>query len=137
LLFEIVALVCTGLFSGAAAYVTFVEHPARLSCGTAVALAEFGPSYRRGTVMQASLAAIGLATAILAWTARGDVMFLVAGVLLGSVIPFTLIVILPTNKRLLDSSLDPSSAEAAALLSRWGRLHAVRTTVGLVAFGFL
>jgi uncharacterized membrane protein len=64
-------------------------------------------------------------------------MFLVAGVLLGSVIPFTLIVILPTNKRLLDSSLDPSSAEAAALLSSWGRLHAVRTTVGLVAFGLL
>jgi uncharacterized membrane protein len=137
LLFEIVALLCIGLFSGAAAYVTFVEHPARVSCGPALAVAEFGPSYRRGTVMQASLAAIGLATAILAWTARGDVMFLVAGVLLGSVIPFTLIVILPTNKRLLDSSLDPSSAEAAALLSSWGRLHAVRTTVGLVAFGLL
>jgi uncharacterized membrane protein len=85
--------------------------------------------------MQASLVAVGLATAFLAWTASGDVMFLVAGVLIGSVIPFTLVVILPTNKRLLDSS--PSSAEAAALLSRWGRLHAVRTTVGLVAFGLL
>jgi hypothetical protein len=58
LLFEIVALLCIGLFSGAAAYVTFVEHPARVSCGPALAVAEFGPSYRRGTVMQASLAAM-------------------------------------------------------------------------------
>ena len=87
--------------------------------------------------MQTSLAAIGLATAILAWMASSDVTFLLAGVLLGSVIPFTLVIILPTNKRLTDSSLDPSSAEAAALLSRWGRLHAVRTIAGLAAFALL
>jgi uncharacterized membrane protein len=133
----VIARASAALFAGAACYVTFVEHPARVSCGTAVALAEFRPSYRRGTVMQASLAAVGLATAFPAWTASGDVTFLVDGVLLGSVTPFTLVMILPTNKRLTDSSLDPSSAEAAALLSRWGRLHAVRTTAGLVAFGLL
>ena len=45
--FEIVALVCAALFAGASEHVTFVEHPARVSCGTSVALAEFRPSYRR------------------------------------------------------------------------------------------
>jgi uncharacterized membrane protein len=75
--------------------------------------------------------------AILAWTASRDVGILIAGLLLGSAIPFTLLVILPTNKRLLDPSLDPSSVEAAALLWLWGRLHAIRTIAGLAAFALL
>ncbi|HET8532608.1 MAG TPA: DUF1772 domain-containing protein [Methylomirabilota bacterium] len=45
-----------------------------------------------------------------------------------------MIVILPTNKRLLDPTLDPSSAEAATLLARWGRLHALRSLASGVAF---
>ncbi|HEV8608624.1 MAG TPA: DUF1772 domain-containing protein [Thermoanaerobaculia bacterium] len=137
MLFEILALASTGLFAGAAAYVTFVEHPARLSCGTAAAIAEFRPSYRRGSVMQASLATLGLVAAVFAGTASRDIRILIAGLLLGSAIPFTLLVILPTNKRLLDPSLNASSAEAAALLSRWGRLHSVRTIAGVLAFALL
>jgi hypothetical protein len=49
-------------------------------------------------------------------------------------VPFTLIIIMPTNRRLLDASLDTGSAEALELLRRWGRLHAVRTMVGVVVF---
>jgi hypothetical protein len=64
---------------------------------------------------------------------RASFWWLVAGVLLGSVIPFTLIVILPTNKRLLSPALDRRSAEAERLLERWGRLHAVRSVLSGVA----
>jgi hypothetical protein len=102
-----------------------------------LATTEFGPSYRRGTVMQASLAALGLATAVAAWLLGRGLVVLVAGALLGAVIPFTLLVILPTNKRLLDPSLNRTSAEAATLLERWGRLHAVRSVAGSLAFGLL
>ena len=51
MILELVALLSTGLFTGAALYVTLVEHPARLECGPALAIAEFGPSYRRGAVI--------------------------------------------------------------------------------------
>ena len=51
--------------------------------------------------------------------------------------PFTLVIILPTNKRLLDPELDASSPQAMELLRRWGALHAVRTVAGIVAFGVL
>ena len=131
---ELVALLCTGLFTGAAVYVALVEHPARLECGTVLAIAEFGPSYRRAAVMQATLAAIGCAAALGAWVQERGLTVLVAGLLLGAAIPFTLIVILPTNKRLLNPGLDPRSAEAAALLARWGRLHVVRTAASSAAF---
>jgi hypothetical protein len=57
----------------------------------------------------------------------------IAGVLLGSVIPFTLVAILPTNKRLLSPTLDRRSVEAERLLERWGRLHAVRSILSGIA----
>jgi hypothetical protein len=137
MLLELIATLSAGLFAGAAIYVNLVEHPARLECGTAVAISEFGPSYRRATVMQASLAALGLVASVGAWLEGRGLVVLIAGLLLGLVIPFTLIVILPTNKALLDPSLDRDSAEAAALLVRWGRLHAVRSILSAVAFGVL
>jgi uncharacterized membrane protein len=136
-LFELIATLCAGLFAGAAIYITLVEHPARLECGTELAATEFGPSYRRATLMQASLAFVGLVAAIVAWIQGRGLLVLVGGLLLGAVIPFTLLVILPTNKQLLDPGLDRRSAEAAALLHRWGRLHAVRSVLSGLAFGLL
>jgi hypothetical protein len=133
-LFELLATLCAGLFAGAAVYITFVEHPARLECGTELAATEFGPSYRRATLMQASLAAVGLFAAVAAWALGRGVGVLIGGLLLGLVIPFTLVVILPTNQLLLDPGLDRGSAEAGALLARWGRLHAVRSAVSALAF---
>ena len=133
MLLDLVTLLSLGLFAGAALYVTLVEHPARLRCGTALAIAEFGPSYRRGAVMQASLAAVGCLVGVADWAHGHGVLPLAAGLLMAAVIAFTLVVILPTNKRLLDPTLDSGSTEAATLLARWGHLHAVRTLLGGVA----
>jgi len=134
LLTELLATLAAGLFTGAATYITLVEHPARVSCGSAVAVTEFGPSYRRAAVMQASLALLGTLSGIGRWGEGGGLGWLVGAVLLGSVIPFTLVVIRPTNERLLRGSLDKGSPQAASLLARWGRLHAVRSVVSLAAF---
>jgi hypothetical protein len=133
-MFDLIALVCAGLFAGAALYVSCVEHPARVACGTELAVKEFGPSYHRGAIMQASLAIAGSLAAVAGWLLTNNVMELAGGLLLGALVPYTLIVILPTNTRLLDPHLDPRSPEAAALLQRWGQLHAVRTAGGTLAF---
>jgi Cu/Ag efflux pump CusA len=135
---EFIAVLSCALFTGAAIYITFVEHPARMQCGVELAATEFAPSYRRATVMQATCAAVGLLASIAAWFAGANVLWLVAGVFLGAVIPFTLIVILPTNKRLLSPELDRRSAEAERLLARWAKLHAVRSMLsGLALLLFL
>ena len=126
--------VAAGLFAGAAVYVTAVEHPARVECGPVLAIKEFGPSYRRAAVMQGALAVIGLLASVVAWYRGSGVGWLVGGLLLGALVPFTLVVIMPTNRRLLDPGLDSGSSEARELLSRWGRLHAVRTVVGVAVF---
>ena len=137
---EFVAVLACGLFAGAAVYVSLVEHPARMECGVELAATEFPPSYRRGTIMQVMLAALCLLSSIAAWLAGATFWWVVAGVLQVSVIPFTLIVILPTNKRLLSPTLDRRSVEAERLLARWGKLHAVRSVlsgVSLLLFLYL
>lgn len=135
---EFVAVLSCALFTGAAIYITFIEHPARMQCGVEIAATEFAPSYRRATVMQATCAAVALLSSLAAWLAGAILWWLIAGVLLGLVVPFTLIVILPTNKRLLSPKLDRRSAEAERLLKRWGRLHAVRSVLsGLALLLFL
>ena len=135
---EFISVLACALFTGAAVYITFVEHPARMQCGVELAATEFAPSYRRATVMQATCAAVGLLSSLAAWLAGATVWWLIAGVLLGLFIPFRLIVILPTNKRLLSPALDRGSAEAERLLAHRGRLHAVRSVLsGLALLLFL
>lgn len=133
-LLEILATLAAGLFAGAALYVTAVEHPARVSCGSALAVTEFRPSYERGAIMQATLALIGALAAMVRWGLGGQIGWLIGGLLLGAVVPFTLLVIMPTTTRLLDVSLELNSSESAVLLRHWGRLHAVRSAASLVAF---
>jgi len=127
------AVLATALFTGAATYVSLVEHPARLRCSNEIALAQWRPSYQRGTVMQASLAIAGSLLGISAWLSQAGRIWLVSGVLLGSVVPFTLLVIFPTNRRLEDPAFDASNETARRLLVRWGHLHAVRSVLSLVA----
>ena len=137
MILELIATFCTAIFAGAAIYINLVEHPARLECGTAAAVREWRPSYRRATLMQASLALAAVLGSLGAWVLGRGLPVLLAGACIGSVIPFTLIVIYPTNRQLEDPNLDVESLSTATLLSQWNRLHAVRSGAGIVALVIL
>jgi len=68
----LVATLCAGLFAGAAIYINTVEHPARVSYGTELALRAFAPSYHRATVMQVSFVVAGCGTGLWSAWSRGD-----------------------------------------------------------------
>jgi hypothetical protein len=104
-----------------------------MSCGTEAAVTEWVPSYSRATWMQAPLAVSAFVCAAGAWLAGSTVWWLVGGVMLGLVVLFTLVFMMPTNKLLMSSSLDRGSDEARMLMVRWNRLHGVRTALGVVA----
>ena len=130
-----IATVCAGLFAGAALYITLVEQPARMSLGPAAALAEWGPSYRRATLLQAPLALLGGLAALSGWLGGASRGWLIGGFLLASVVPITLLVIMPTNRALQDPGTAPNLPRVTVLLERWGQLHAVRTLLSIAAFG--
>ena len=131
--FQFIAALSTTLFTGAAIYINFVEHPARMGCDTKTAATVWAPSYKRATVMQASLAILGFLNGLAVWLLGGDVMWLVGAVFIGLVVPFTFIAIMPTNHQLLTPGRDLASSETRALLEKWGKLHAVRSVLSLVA----
>ena len=130
---EFVATLACALFAGAALYINLVEHPARIACGTEIAAHQWAPSYKRATWMQAPLAIVGSLCAVLAWFTGGSIWWLLGGILLGLVVPFTFVVIMPTNKRLLSSNLDQRSEEAQQLLEKWNQLHGVRSVLSILA----
>ena len=103
---EVVATLCTTVFAGAALYINVAEHPARMALDTASAAKQWAPSYRRATWMQAPLAVLGFFAGIAAWFLGGGIAWLVAAVLIGAVVPFTFIGIMPTKHQLLAPERD-------------------------------
>ena len=131
---QLVALLATTTFAGAAIYISFVEHPARMSCSIELAATQWTPSYKRATLMQAPLAIVGFLFGSLAWWLGAGLPWLVGALFILMVVPFTLLVIGPlVNGPLLESHPEREPAETRALLDKWGRLHAVRSILALIA----
>ena len=127
------ALVAAGLFAGAAVYVSAVEHPARRSLTPGEALTQWKPAYERGAIMQATLALVGSVLGLVAWWRTGDWMWALGAVVLVANWPYTLVGIMPTNRKLKATDPATAGAESRALLETWARLHMVRTGLGCAA----
>ena len=129
----LLALTVAAMFTGAAFYVGFAEQPARLQLDDRALLAEWKPSYSRGFAMQATLAVVGFLLGMLQWWQSGNGLWFAGALLLVANWPFTLFVIMPTNKALLATASDAAGARSRELVVKWGRLHAVRTALGATA----
>ncbi|MSQ46837.1 MAG: DUF1772 domain-containing protein [Deltaproteobacteria bacterium] len=132
-IFQFIAVLSGTLFTGAAIYINLVEHPARMGCGTELAITEWAPSYNRATGMQVPLAIGSTIAGAGSWFITGNLLWLLGTLLIFAVIPFTFIAIMPTNKLLLDPGIDKTSPTTRALPEKWGTLHGVRSILSLVA----
>jgi hypothetical protein len=127
------ALATAAAFTGAAIYLNLAEQPARLGLDDKAMLAEWKPSYARGFAMQASLALASALFGLLAFWLTRDWRSLVGAALIFANWPYTLIVILPVNKRLEATAPDAANAETRGLIERWGLLHGGRSALGAAA----
>ena len=101
---QFIAIMCSALFAGAALYVSIIEHPARMSAGISVALQEFRPSYRRAAVFQISMALIACVCSFALSLFTSQWIWFLGGGMTGLMLPFTVIVMMPTNRILLDAT---------------------------------
>ena len=127
------ALALAAAFAGAAFYINFAEHPARLGLDDKSLLKQWKPSYDAGYTMQATLAmASGACGLLAAWMSR-DWRWIAGAALILVNWPYTLIGILPTNHRLKAIAENDAGPASRAMLETWSRLHAVRTALGIAA----
>ena len=128
------ALVTAALFASAAFYVNFAEQPARLALDDRAALLQWQRSYERAALMQASLAMAGFFLGLAAWAWHGHgLLWLGGAVVMLAPWPYTLLVIKPVNDRLKATEPAQAGSPSRALIEHWGRLHAGRTALGILA----
>ena len=133
-LLKMIAILSAAFFAGGGLFVSMVIYPA-IMMDMASAVTHFGRIYNRAAPWQGSNAIICLVAALIVSPLSGDWWWAIGGLLVGASIPFTLLVMMPVNNRLLDEKAPPTPDEAVALLKRWGELHWVRnvlSTAGLI-----
>jgi uncharacterized membrane protein len=127
------AIATSAAFAGAAAYVNLAEQPARLALDDVSLLKEWKPSYAKGFQMQATLALVSGLLGLAAYYFDNLAAAGIGGILMLANWPYTLLVIAPTNKALAAIAEQDAGPGSRALILKWGKLHAVRTWLGIVA----
>jgi Domain of unknown function (DUF1772) len=82
--------------------------------------------------MQASLAIVGGLFGLVAFLSTLDWRWLLGAVVLLANGPYTIFIIMPTNRRLRAAPPEAATAETRRVLKRWAALHAERSAPGLV-----
>jgi hypothetical protein len=129
------ALTTAAAFAGAALYINWSEQPARLGLDDVSLLKAWKPSYAKGLEMQATLALASGLLGLAAFWFENAPAAAIGGVLMLANWPYTMIVIAPTNRVLGATRDEDAGPQSRALIRRWGKLHAVRSLLGLAGAG--
>lgn len=137
-LLNLCILLFTGALFGIALSASVIIHPILVSSKPEAALAIFKPFYGKThmwiLILSITITIMALAYSILTanwWWFIVSLFMHING-------PYTLVFMMPLNKRLLNENTDPYSEETKNDLKEWGGLHFIRTCLNAIVFlGFI
>ena len=128
-----VTLASVSVFTGAAVYIGVAEQPARLFLDDRSLLTQWKHSYKRAARMQAGLVVVSGALGLLSAWQMDDWHWLVGAAIIIVNGPYTLLGIMPRNNLLNKVAIEQADSSSRALIVTWGKLHTVRTGLGIAA----
>ncbi|MCV6546380.1 MAG: DUF1772 domain-containing protein [Cohaesibacter sp.] len=130
----ILLLTVTAMIFGYGYSASAVSHPAMLESGPKVAVPYFKPFFHKSnhTQLILSMAVWALSSAISYLT--GEWSWLIAGTLLQISGPYTILIIMPVNRRIMAEGADPESPQMIKDLKNWGTIHFPRTLMAGAVF---
>ncbi|KAF0718338.1 Aste57867_1757 [Aphanomyces stellatus] len=133
----VAAVTLAGLYSGAAVYMSVVQHPAILRLRSRRLQGPFFcHMYQSASAFLAPVGLLGSAASFVVWIDhRDESLWALGGSLLLAIVPFTSTKMLALNMELTDPSTwkRRSPRVLQAKLLKWGFLHAVRALASLAA----
>lgn len=129
------AFAVAAAFLGAAIYIGFVEHPARLELGARAMVREWAVSDHRGTILLTGLSVVSAALAFVQYRTGGDVRWIIGALAILTSWPYEYYVLVPVSIWLRAVPPDKGSAPARELMEEWGLLEWGYALIGLAACG--
>ena len=130
-IFKFTAKISCALFAGIALD-TYVQH---YSSGNA--LEQFQHMFKIVAPIQSGLSLIGGISGLTVYFLQKENEYLISGLIMVSLMPYTLIAMMPTNNYLLNFETSKHSEKTFASLRKWKRLHSVRVLMSIGAVSVL
>ncbi|NQZ29987.1 MAG: DUF1772 domain-containing protein [Oceanospirillaceae bacterium] len=131
-------IVGMGAIFGVALTASIVVHPILLAVSKPTAIEVFKPFFDKTHIIVIVLSMLVSGIALVASFLSGHWSWFIISLLMHLNGPYTLIFMMPLNRRLMAEDVDPHSEQTSNDLIKWGKLHAVRTVVnGLIFLIFI
>lgn len=123
-----------GIQFGVALTASVIIHPILVMIDKIVAIEVFKPFFDKTHILVLILSIFITILALVYSIFTGNLWWVGVSLLLHLNGPYTLLFMMPINKRLMDKNVDAGSEKTAEDLKKWGELHLVRTVLNGIIF---
>lgn len=127
-----------GTIFGVALTASMVVHPILITITKTTAIELFKPFFDKTHIIVLVLSILVSCIALAASFISGYWSWFIISLIMHLNGPYTLIFMMPLNRRLMAEDVDPHSEQTSNDLVKWGKLHALRTALnGLIFLVFI
>ena len=123
-----------GIQFGVALTASVIIHPILVMIDKIVAIEVFKPFFDKTHILVLILSIFITMLALVYSIFTGNLWWVGVSLLLHLNGPYTLLFMMPINKRLMDKNVDAGSEKTAEDFKKWGELHLVRTVLNGIIF---